>query len=519
MSASSRPLCLEGTPVAVRAQLVDRLSRRNDSLHCEVTWLVGLAGSGKSTVLNSIAEHFRTLGQCGAFIFFDRSDPANSDPRRVIPTLAYHLARFSAPFAKRLDEQIQARPDILDSTLESQFQSLLAEPLKAVAALGNHTLVIIVIDGLDECGTEKSRKGLFEIFSKHLPKLPPTFRILIASRDESDIRTAFSQPNVERVLLRTDDGAATRDIEEYFRARLTSIAKNSELPDWPRPGVIEQLTRSAEGLFIWASTAVGFIEDGPPNKRLHILLNISTQGKALTNLDALYQATLHHQFQAFLPYELESLRQILGAIVLARERLTDEVLSKLLGLESSYLRDILSRLRSLLQWSSGEPIIVLHASFPDFLGDHGRCQDSRWYIDESAHHRDLANACFRIMRKLLRFNICGLDTSYLRNKAIDGINHLVDETITTDIMYGCQYWASHLRLGVTASSDVGRFPVEIRFFLEDRFLYWLEVFSLKDCFHTVPKILGVVAEWCKVWICLSQWNVVISDGNRNTAQT
>jgi hypothetical protein len=167
-------------------------------------WLIGLAGSGKSTLLNSIADHFRTSCQCGAFVFFDRSDPVNSDPSRVIPTLAYHLAQFNAPFAKRLDEKIQAQRDILRSPLVAQFQTLLAEPSKALAYLVSHPSVIIVVDGLDECGNAKSRGDLFEVFSKHLTELPPLFRILIASRDEKDL--AFSSPdiNTEPIHLRTD---------------------------------------------------------------------------------------------------------------------------------------------------------------------------------------------------------------------------------------------------------------------------------------------------------------------------
>ena len=99
MDASTRQLCFDGTRVEIRKRLIDRLSQPNDSPHCEVIWLLGLAGSGKSTLLNSIAEHFRALHQCGAFVFFDRGDPVNSDPSRVIPTFAYHLAQFTLPFA------------------------------------------------------------------------------------------------------------------------------------------------------------------------------------------------------------------------------------------------------------------------------------------------------------------------------------------------------------------------------------------------------------------------------------
>jgi len=465
-----------------------------------------LAGSGKSTLLNSIAEHFRTLRQRGAFVFFDRSDPVNGDPSRVIPTLAYHLAQFSPLFAEKLDEQIRSQRDILRSPSYAQFQSLLEEASKAVAAFPNHPPIIIIIDALDECGNEKSRKGLLEFLSRHIQNLPALFRILVASRNEKDIRSAFSRPNtnqfVKPVLLRIDDDATTHDIAEYFQYHLMSIATDSGLsPEWPGPGVVDQLTLRAGGLFIWASTAIGFIEDGLAEERLPIVLNISKRGESLAKLHELYQLTLAEQFKSFRDDELKILRQILGAIVVARERLTDDVLSHLLGLKSSTVRDILARLRSLLQWSPGEPIKVLHASFPDFLGDRDPCNDPRWHIDEQAHHRYLATACFGIMRNRLHFNTCGLETSYYKNEAIDGIAELIAQNITADLMYGCQYWADHLNLGVTAGSDAKGLPIEINSFLREWFLFWLEVFSLKNCVHMVPTILEVAAAWCRVRIC------------------
>jgi hypothetical protein len=295
MDASTRQLCMDRTRVDLKKQLIDRPSRPSDSLHCEMIWLLGLAGSGKSTLLNSIAEHFAGLRQCGAFVFFNRSDAANSDSSHVIPTLAYHLAQFSPHFAEKLVEQVQARRDIRRISLKTQFEILLEEPSKAVAALTDQPPIIILIDGLDECGDEKSRKGLLEILSRFTQKLPPLFRILAASRDEKDIRSAFSPPdiNIKKIDLRTEDDNTTRDIAEFFRQRLMSIAENSGRPsNWPGRDVIEQLTRRAGGLFIWASTAVGFIEDGPPDARLQTLLDISAQGESLVKLDKLYQLTV-----------------------------------------------------------------------------------------------------------------------------------------------------------------------------------------------------------------------------------
>jgi hypothetical protein len=487
-----------------------------------------LAGSGKSTLLNSIAEHFRMLRQRGAFVFFDRSDPVNSDPSRVIPTIAYHLAQFSPLFAQKLDEQIRSQRDILRSPLYAQFQSLLEEPSKAVAAFPNHPPIIIIIDALDECGNEKSRKGLLEFLSGHIQKLPALFRILVASRDEKDIRSAFLRRNtnqfVKPVPLRIDDDATMHDIAKYFQHHLMSIATDSGLSEWPGPGVVDQLTLRAGGLFSWASTAIGFIEDGLAKERLRIVLNTSKRGESLAKLHGLYQLTLTEQFKSFRSEELDILCQILGAIVVARERLTDDMLSQLLGLDSSTVRDILSRLRSLVQWNPGEPIKVLHASFPDFLGDRDKCNDRRWHIDEQAHHRHLATACFGIMRNRLHFNICNLETSYYKNKAIDGIDELIARDITADLMYGCRYWADHLSLGVTPGSDANGLLAEVIFFLRKRFLFWLEVFSLKDSVGMVPTILDVAAAWCIVCICYtydmqSNTHVLIRTGTRPRART
>src|SRR6201996_6003634 len=59
-----------------------------------ILWLHGLAGSGKSTIANTIAEHFRDIGSLGAFLFFDRTNPVLKDPKHIIRTLSYQLAMF-----------------------------------------------------------------------------------------------------------------------------------------------------------------------------------------------------------------------------------------------------------------------------------------------------------------------------------------------------------------------------------------------------------------------------------------
>ena len=493
MDASSRQLCLDDTRVDVQNQLADLLTRPSDSPHCRLIWLTGIAGSGKSALLNSVAERFRKLKQRGALIFFEQSNAATAGD--VVHTLAYQLALFSPPFAEKLHDQIEKDGDTFSCPLPAQFQTLLEEPSKAVDALADHPPVIICIDGLDEFGSEESRKQLLNLISGHISKLPALFRILMASREEKDIGSSFSNINVQQVRLLIDDEATARDIKTYFQRRLVPVAG---VPDWP--GVIQQLTDRAGELFIWASTAVLFIECGRPKRQLQTLLESAAPGESLTKLQKLYQL-INHQFENFSPQDLDDVCRVLGAIVVARERLTDDVLMRLVSLDAETMHEFLSRLRPFLEWSTGKPIGV-HASFLDFLQDP--TEEHWWFVDRATHHRRLATACFRIIRDDLRFNICRLESSYHKNKNIEGINERIDQHIAADLMYSCRYWADHLALGVTARSDGGDLADNVRFFLRERFLFWLEVLSLTNRIHIVPNVLSTALGWCKVriyWAC------------------
>jgi hypothetical protein len=139
--------------------------------------------------------------------------------------------------------------------------------------------------------------------------------------------------------------------------------------------VRRRLVALSGGLFIWASTTVCFIESGFPEQRLRKVLDSSARCQSHDKLDNLYRVALTHPFDSYQADELETVHSILGAIVVAREQLTDQQLSRLLDLELSMVQQVLSRLQPLLQGGHSRPIQVLHTSFTDFLCDPERCQD------------------------------------------------------------------------------------------------------------------------------------------------
>ena len=332
-------------------------------------------------------------------------------------------------------------------------------------------------------------------------KLPSMFRLLIASRDEPDIQAALSSLNID-VRDVPIGNESTSDVELLFKQRLASNARafvgRHLSSDWPGEPVIRQLVTLSGGLFIWASTTIRFIESGFPDKRLEQVLNVSADSGSHAGLDALYRVALTHPFDSYNKSEFKVVHSILGAIVVAREQLTDGHLVRLLGLEMSDVREVLSRLQPLLRGGHGQPVQVLHTSFTDFLCDAERCQDPRLHIDPSTHHVDLASGCLRVMERDLKFNICGIKTSYYRNQEIEGIQELVDGAITPVLLYASYYWVDHLESG--SMPPLGSHPLAeaVTNFLNHRFLYWIEVFSVKDQMSMISVILWNAANWARV---------------------
>ena len=132
------------------------------------------------------------------------------------------------------------------------------------------------------------------------------------------------------------DESTSLDIDLLFQRRLASDAdafvKCRLPPEWPGAEVIRKLVTLSGGLFIWASTTIRFIESGPPSERLEKVLGASARGTSHAKLDDLYRVALTYPFHSYDESELKGVHSILGAILVAREQLTDEQLSRLLGL-------------------------------------------------------------------------------------------------------------------------------------------------------------------------------------------
>src|SRR5882724_970394 len=172
MDASLRQECLEGTCLDILQSITDWLSTPSDGQN--IFWLHGPAGSGKSAISTTIAERFRELRRLGAFLFFDRTNPVQSDPAAVIRTMAYQLAHSIPDIQPAICAKIDGVFNVSTPPIHTQFTELLLDPLTAVAKMQCQGPIIIILDALDECGDADSRQSLVALLAKEFAKLPTT---------------------------------------------------------------------------------------------------------------------------------------------------------------------------------------------------------------------------------------------------------------------------------------------------------------------------------------------------------
>jgi hypothetical protein len=134
----------------------------------------------------------------------------------------------------------------------------------------------------------------------------------------------------------------------------------------------------------------------------------------------------------------------------------------------------------------------LHKSFFEFItGQHA---DSCFRIKENLESTELALACFRVMKSELRFDICQLETSHLRNEDFPNLASRIQQNISKHLSYSCRFWSNHLK--DAASED--RVFAEVRDFLYSRILHWLEVLSLIKEVPTAVGSLVSATQWVQV---------------------
>jgi len=449
-----------------------------------IFWLNGLAGTGKSTIAQTIGERVFADGQLGASFFCSRDFEDRSDLHFIFPTLAFQLAHKFPKFRSALVSLLQSDPDVAHESLYRQMEKLIVEPLKLA---GISTM--IVIDALDECKDEEPSSAILSVLARLVKRIPKV-KFFITGRPEPRIRTGFRLPMLVNstsvfVLHDVDPPLINNDIRLFLKHELFELAQQRQLGRWPSDEQIDLLCRRADGLFVYAAATVKFLDSDIhlPEHRLDVIVQLpectAPEGKTRINpkttLDSLYTSILQMAFSEGDPEVYSRVRSVIGAVVLLANPLPPSGISKLVSLDPREVILLLTRVQSLLALGDDftQPVKPFHKSFPDFITDPSRCTDTRFYISPKSLHLELAVNCLRMMNDGLEQNLLSLP-DYALNSEVKDLETRINDRISIALRYACLSWHNHL---TKTEGDVSGLVSYLSIFLEEKFLAWLEVVS------------------------------------------
>ncbi|KAL8959103.1 MAG: hypothetical protein Q9193_003975 [Seirophora villosa] len=461
--------CIEDTRVELLQQLQDWGASHDRPIY----WLSGMAGTGKSTIARTLAARLKHSKTLGGNFFFSRSSGEANNAVKFVGTLAHHLANVSPLLKESICEAISLHEDVIRQGLRNQWRELIVRPLSKVR-LSNRPTVNIVVDALDECGSDDDIRLLLQLFVEVKDLTTINLGVFVTSRPEIVIRLGFDKiPDIIHKKLDLRDiprHLVEHDILVLLKREFGRIKLDHKLPEWPNEHDLQSLAQRSNCLFIYAVTVCRYIDniDWNPKERLSEILDSGHTGRGGTaELDSMYMQVLGSSLSDGRDKEeisrlCDRFKRIVGSIVTLFDELSVSALAELLSVTDESVDAALNRLHSVLNIpvDKESPIRLIHPSFHDFLIDRRRCQDERFCADKPLMHGELFGKCMEAMTTTLKRNSCHLSTPGSPPQDVD------KKSLDTQLP---RYVQAQLGL-----CDNG----EVHVFFEKSFLHWLEAMSL-----------------------------------------
>ncbi|KAF9472429.1 hypothetical protein BDN70DRAFT_887004 [Pholiota conissans] len=474
-----RSVCTPGTRVRIRDDIT-RWANDTSSESSSVYWLVGQAGSGKTTIAYTIARRFEFAGDAddkivlGGNFFCSRQMEDTRSATRIVRTIAYHLARRCKAFADSLDG---TDFDIIHQGVRAQLQKLLIEPWMRVqsaeATQIPHFLVIIdALDEIDGQGGSEFLRDLLESINKYGLR---GLKFFATSRPDPglvDHLELFSNKQFYH-LQQVPMEEAEADITAYL---------NAELPDLQGTQELKNLVGQAAGLFIYAATVVKYLGKCSPPEQLGRISRLPPSGipqsrKDTSLLDILYLQVLQDAFAKFEDEDIDFDRRlkIMHTFLCSAEPISINIVAKLLFPPedpdfTKTISHVLASLHAVL-YTQNHMVLSYHKSFTDFMFDQNRAK--HFWCDTLQFHLLLSNSCFRVMDIGLKFNIANIESSFILDQDNLALPDAVKENILPVLRYSCFNWGYHL-----AKTNSHKLVDTLSRFLKLPVLFWVEAMNL-----------------------------------------
>lgn len=494
-----RDRCLKNT----RTDIIGRIKNWLDHVQPHnILWLKGALGVGKSAIASTVAGDLRADRRPVEIFSFVRNEPDTSTPVALWCRVAYKASIYFPELGRLIADGLSnGAISITDTTTHQLFADLIATPLTSDTIPSSVTMggLIVIIDALDECGAKDGwrspdRRSLLKTLVKWSSLRPySNFRLIVTSRPEADIDDILGgiSTSLEISSGRTVSPQSIWDIELYIRVRMKRMNLDPSTFMWEENPACRELAIRSAGVFVWAKTAMDIVHRGIPRIRMMQLLKGGIKSGSVYDL---YRTMLETSFGDAGDDELSAFHDIVGSIIFMEAPLDRKDVMALLAIDDDVGGIICDGLRSVLE--PGNVLQFHHQSFVDFLTSDAKECPPQFRIDEEgkrSHYR-LTIRSLLSMKESLRFNICDLETSHCRNADIEDLPCRVSTAIPPPLSYACRFWARHLRY-TENNEDLYS---EIKDFMSNRFLFWLEAQSLLKDVKGSVQAMAALATWAKV---------------------
>lgn len=494
--------CLENTRITVLKsirQIVDEKSQKH-------VWLHGFPGSGKTSILFTIADELRRQGRLAGTFFFSHNSVDATMCDYIVPTLAYQLALAFPAIKSEIVKTVVDDPALL-SDLKARKDQIQCLITKHLWRFQFKPPVAFIIDALDESCSPLEAVRMARLLAEAIRtyKVPGEklldIHIILASRpslriDGGVLLHGFG--DIQEISLQDDDGEIRTDIRHFLAHELQRIVDFRKLClgdvlEWPSPCQMDNLATKVGNSFLCASIAIKYIahpKKYPPSRLDAFLTSPGATADAYADLDHIYRDIIKDNGAL--------VRHLIDIVNLAQPLSRSQLLQFFPSDQSEGLNLALEEFSSILVVSSEQPKIPIqpyHSSLIEFFADSRRCHGH--YIEPTEIHRSLALQCFTILRKL-KANLCSLSDYGTMAVEDSQFWHKRNAMLPENMRYACRNWAHHLSHG---NVDVILVSA-LENFLSVHILQWIEALSLLgelgDAPTTLRKAHTAVVAWALI---------------------
>ncbi|EUC60476.1 WD40-repeat protein (notchless protein), related protein, putative [Rhizoctonia solani AG-3 Rhs1AP] len=479
--------CMHGTRQAILNKIITWTQNRDNAE--AFMWISGQAGMGKTAIATSLCQRLDTMQALAGSFFFRHDDPDRNSPITLINNIIHDTAMQCPAYAHEVASAIRTNRKLCKAHFSLRYEGLVQKPLERLRSLSTPTMLVLVIDGLDECGDRDSRTRILQKLYD-MSKLVPWLKIIITARPVGDIQQYFQDHFPHNTIAHLHDFNASSDIRAYLEDQLGELA---QMERWPLDN-ISKLCVMAQGVFLWATATTKYIRSStiPASSRIERILD-NQKTPVVDCFDALYTRALDKAIDGNDDETKDAYIRCIGAIIATSER------EPLAVPDLQYLLFVAGRIDQLTVGRAirnlGPLLLVLdgqcarfhHSSFKEYITNASRSGD--FFIELDQYEAEPATCCLKVMQRDLRFNICKLDTSHILNSEVLDLKLRIDTHIGPALKYACIHWIDHF-----IASPKQALVAEIRKLFEGpQLMYWVEVLSILGCLDLVVTGLSALA--------------------------